>query len=158
MGPRPSYPRASTKEGGTNTIKTVQVHVDDSGFNTLDKYMYSPHIGEDDIQMHDINPVMRALCELDTSQTEYSLNDVPQKNSFISHERHNKSSAEVLAENWCIGLMKAKATLGATTQHFKRSAILPISRRYRADRFYDLKKLDAKFFTDTIWAYVRSLN
>ena len=139
-------------------IKSVHVHVDDSGFNTLDKFMYSSHIRDDNIQMHEVNPVMRALCELGTLQTEYSLNDIPQKNSFISHQRYNKLTAEDLAENWCIGLIKAKATLGATTQYFKRSAILPISRRYRADRFYDLKRLDAKFSTDTIWADVKSLN
>ena len=142
----------------TAHIKQVHIHVDDSGFNTLDKYMYAPHVAADDIQLHEMNPVMRALCEFNVPTNEYSLYDIPQKNSFISHERHNKHSAETLAENWCIGLIKAKATLNATTQHFKRSAILPISRRYRADRFYDLKKLDGKFSTDTIWADVKSVN
>ena len=82
--------------------------------------------------------------------------NVPQ--TYVSHERHNKYSAETLAENWYIELIKANATLDATTQHFKRSAILPISRRYRADRFYDLKRLDNKFSTDTICADVKSVN
>ena len=139
-------------------VKKIQIHVDDSGFNTLDKYLYESHAIDDDIEMHEVNPIMRAINEIDTSQVGYEINDIPKKSSFISHERHNKLSAESLAENWCMGIMKAKATLGATTQHFKRSAILPISRRYRADRFYELKRLDGKFSTDTIWADVKSTN
>ncbi len=55
-------------------------------------------------------------------------------------------------------LKKAKSTLLPTTQHFKRSAKLPIIRRYRADRFHDIKKLDSKFSADTIWADVKSIN
>ena len=139
-------------------IKELHIHVDDSGFNTLDKYMYAPYAGEDDLEMHEMNPVMRALCEFDISRNEYNVDDIPQKSSFVSNERHNKLSAQTLAENWYIGLLKAKDTLKATTQHFKRSALLPISRRYRADRFYDLKRLDGKFSTDTIWADVKSIN
>ena len=61
-------------------------------------------------------------------------------------------------ENWCIGLIKTQSTLRATTQYLKRLAILPISRGYRADRFYKMKRLDGKFSTDTIWANVKSLN
>ena len=139
-------------------IKKIQVHVDDSGFNTLDKYVYESHTIDDDIEMHEVNPIMRALSETDASQIVYDINDIPKENSFISYERHKKLNAKTLSENWCVGLIKAQATLEATTQNFKRSAILPISRRYRADRFYDLKKLDGKFSTDTIWADVKSVN
>ena len=64
--------------------------------------------------------------------------------------RHRKVDTNSLAELWGIGPLKAKATLRATTQRFKRSAILPIGRRYRADRFYKVKRLVAKFSTDTI--------
>ena len=139
-------------------VKKVQIHVDESGYNTLDKYVYESHIISDDIEMHEVNPIMRAINEIDASQVAYGMNDIPGKSSFVSHERHNKLSAEALAENWCIGIIKAQSTLGATTQHFRRSAILPISRRYRADRFYELKRLDGKFSTDTIWADIKSTN
>lgn len=139
-------------------VKKVQVHVDDSGLNTLDNYVYATDISNDDVQMNEINPIMRSLCEIDASQTSYHINDIPIKNSFVSFDRHKKATAETLAENWCIGLIKAKATLSATTQHFKRSAILPISRRYRADRFYNMKRLNGKFSTDTIWADAKSIN
>ncbi len=40
----------------------------------------------------------------------------------------------------------------------KKCVILPISRRYRADRFYDTKRLDGKFSTDTLWGDMKSLN
>ncbi len=136
----------------------MQIHVDDSGYNMLDKYEYAFDFDDDDLYMHEMNPIMRSLSEVQPINTKLGIIDPPNKSSFVSHERHSKLTAEALAENWCIGLMKAKSTLLATTQHFKRSAILPISRRYRADRFYDTKRLDGKFSTDTIWADVRSIN
>ena len=85
------------------------------------------------MQMHEMNPVVRALCEIEAQQTIYGMEVMTRRISFLSHERHSKLTTESLAENWCIGLIKAQSTLRATTQHFKRLAILPISRRYRAD-------------------------
>ena len=38
-----------------------------------------------------------------------------------------------------------------------RSAILPLSRRYRADRMFGIKRLYGKFATDTVYGKVRSL-
>ena len=53
---------------------------------------------------------------------------------------------------WGIGLSKAKATLEATTQENVRSAILPLTRRYRTDLMSQkLKRLRAKFYTDTLF-------
>lgn len=45
------------------------------------------------------------------------------RNTFVSTDRHRKLSAEGLAENWGIGIRKAKVTIDATTQKFRRSAI-----------------------------------
>ena len=50
------------------------------------------------------------------------------------------------------------ATLNATTQRGRRSAILPIGRRYRADRAYNMKRLNAKFATDTLYGDIKSIN
>ena len=66
-------------------------------------------------------------------------------------------SAEVLADRFGIGLERARQTLKATTQRGTRSALLPISRRYRADRQFGVKRLNGKFATDTIWAKSRTL-
>jgi hypothetical protein len=46
----------------------------------------------------------------------------------------------------------------ATTQHGVRSALLSISRRYRSDRMYSVKRLNGKFATDTFYSDIKSLN
>ena len=38
-----------------------------------------------------------------------------------------------------------------------RSAILPLSRQYRADKYFNVKTLDRKFATDTLWSKSRSI-
>ena len=58
-------------------------------------------------------------------------------------------SAELLAGRFGIGLERARHNLKATTQRGTRSALLPISRRYRADRQFGVRRLNGKFATDT---------
>ena len=58
---------------------------------------------------------------------------------------------------WCIGPNRARATLMATTRRGVRSALLPISRRYRSDKMYNIKQLDGKFATDIFYSDVRSV-
>ena len=67
------------------------------------------------------------------------LEDEPVRCTYVSTERHEKATAETLAERFCIGPERAKATLQATTHMVTRSAILPIGRRYRANRMFDIK-------------------
>ena len=75
----------------------------------------------------------------------------------MSDERHTKVSDELIAERFGIGLIRAQRTLRVTTQRGIRSAILPISRRYRADRIFGIKRLNGKFVTDTAYGKLRSL-
>ena len=89
---------------------------------------------------------------------EASEDFVPARRTYVSHERHFKISAETLSERFLIGLPRARATLKATTQHGVRSAILPLSRRYRADRRYAQRWLLGKFSTDTFNATTKSLH
>lgn len=86
-----------------------------------------------------------------------TLEDLPTRQTYTSTERHSKISAEVLSDRFAIGLERARATLRATQQKGTRSAILPISRRYRADRQFNVKRLSGKFATDTLWAKSKSL-
>ena len=51
----------------------------------------------------------------------------------ITNERQHGVQPDLLARKWGIGLDKAKATLKSTTQDSIRSAILPLTRRYRTD-------------------------
>jgi hypothetical protein len=62
-----------------------------------------------------------------------------------------------LSEQWNIGEKQAEATLRATRQRGTRSAILPLARRYRADRRYIVPHIKGKVSTDTLHADVKSL-
>ena len=129
----------------------------------IEKYAYQD-LDSDESLLHEINPCLtdlreRAMAKFTLSQinTNEVKTDVPTRRTFVSDERHNSVSAESLSENFCIGINSARATLRATTQRGTRSAILPISRRYKADRMFDVPRLRSKFATDTIWADNRSL-
>mmetsp|Transcript_17331 Transcript_17331/g.42358 ORF Transcript_17331/g.42358 Transcript_17331/m.42358 type:complete len:358 (+) Transcript_17331:1030-2103(+) len=83
--------------------------------------------------------------------------DVPKRPTFVSTERHTKVTAEILSDRWGISLDRARATLRATLQRGTRSAILPLARRYRADRMFDRPCLKGKFSTDTAYFPSKSL-
>ena len=83
--------------------------------------------------------------------------DVPARRTMVSTERHTKLKASEIAELWGIGPRRAEDTIKATTQRGTRSAIMPISRRYRADRMFQVKRLNGKFATDTLFADEKSL-
>lgn len=108
--------------------------------------------------LHAMNPVLVCLQELCTNNTEDDDNDIPARHTHISTKRHKKLTALSLAELWGIGLKRALAMIDATTQLGICSAILPISRRYRADRIYGLKQLRGKFATDTLYPEEKSRN
>ena len=86
-----------------------------------------------------------------------SLDDIPTRQTYTSTERHVKMSAEVLANRFGIGLERAIQTLKATTQRVTRSALLPIIRRYLANRQFGVRRLNGKIATDTIWAKSKNL-
>src|SRR5210317_309608 len=83
--------------------------------------------------------------------------DVPVRRTFESSKRHPRASAEELSERWGISVERARATLKATLQRSTRSAILPLARRYRADRMYDRPRLSGKFSTDTAYFKCKSI-
>ena len=61
--------------------------------------------------------------------------DVPLPKTFLSNERHSSVMPQDLSERWMIGLDQAHHTLKKTTQFLVRTAVLPLSRRYKADDF-----------------------
>ena len=99
------------------------------------------------------------VTSLPTPQTMISnvvVSDIPTPNTFISGERKSDVTAESLAEKWLIGLDTAKQTLEHTTQRLIRSAILPLSRRYKADRIFQLPRLQGTWFSDTVDGHGKS--
>ena len=84
--------------------------------------------------------------------------DVPLPRTFSSKERHVGVSAQELSERWFIGLAQAHDTIKVTTQNCTRSAVLPLSRRYRADRVFERPLLRGDFYTDTMDGRIKSLD
>ena len=80
-----------------------------------------------------------------TTRLDDALGDIPTRQTYSSTDRHSKISAEVLADQFGIGIDRANATLKATLQRGTRSAIIPISRRFRADRQFGVKRLKGFF-------------
>ena len=78
--------------------------------------------------------------------------------TFLSSERHSNTTSEDLSEIWNISVEQAKMTLLATTQHHARSAIMPLSRRYRVDRMFEPKRLLGTMATDTMDPRCESLH
>ena len=91
----------------------------------------------------DLNSTIRKISKASTIE-------VPSIPTFESRERHTDVSPKELSERWAISTHTASRTLKNTTQKFLRSAILPLSRRYRADRMYHRKTLSGKWSTDTM--------
>ena len=83
--------------------------------------------------------------------------DVPTPNTFVSSDRRTDVSGKEISDRWFINHAQAMKTLQKSTQRFKRSAILPLTRRYRADRMFYRKSLAGVWSTDTLDGKVKSL-
>ena len=72
--------------------------------------------------------------------------------------RHSAITPENLSKIWRIGLDMAKKTLRVTTQQGVRTAIHPITCRYRVDHLaLHWNRLNDEFYTDTLFSRVKSL-
>ena len=131
-------------------IKQVTLGMDD-------RYLYCEDISTNDIMLNEISSSLTSLNNIVRNLYDQELEDIPRARTYVSNERHNKITADRLSDIFCIGLERAKQTLQVTRQRGTRSAILPIGRRYRADLMYDVKRLNGKFATDTLWGKVNSI-
>ena len=69
------------------------------------------------------------------------VQDVIAAHTFESKERHKYVKPQELSERWCIGLGQATETLKCTTQRIFWLAVMPLARRYRADKMYEKPRL-----------------
>jgi hypothetical protein len=90
--------------------------------------------------------------------SQVEVEDLPQAKTFQSKGRHSTTTAEDLSERWHIGLVQAKETMKRTTQRLKRSAAMPLARRYRADRMFERKRLRGMWSSDTMDGRVTSID
>jgi len=98
----------------------------------------------------------RLISSNKISKVEVQRQDVPAARTFESKERHMSVTPEDLSERWSIGLGQAREALKRTTQRIVRSAVMPLARRYRADRIYEKRRLRGEWFTDTFDGRVTS--
>jgi len=78
--------------------------------------------------------------------------------TFLSHDRHSNTTPEDLSERWGISVAQAALTLKATTRRLVRSALMPLARRYRVDRIFDVPRLRTTIATDTMDARSTSIH
>jgi hypothetical protein len=78
--------------------------------------------------------------------------------SAVTTDRHSKISAENMSKKWKIGIDTAKRTMQVTTQQGVRTAMHPITRRYRVDHLQlHKKRLNSHFYCDSLIAKTKSL-
>ena len=82
--------------------------------------------------------------------SEVEVQDVIAAHKFESKERHTSVTPQELSERWCIGLGQATETLEHTTQSIVRLEVMPLARRYRAEKMYEKPGLRGEWFTDTL--------
>ena len=105
----------------------------------------------------------RDICSLSVPRkpTHYppnaTLNDFGGKN-ILTSDRHHEITPEMLSRKWGCGLKTARATLDHTTQMAVRSAVGPLTRRYRTDIMQlHYKRLNTRIYTDTMFSKAKSL-
>jgi hypothetical protein len=78
--------------------------------------------------------------------------------TFLSKDRHSNTTPEELSEKWGLSVAQAALTLKATTRRLIRSALMPLARRYRTDRMFEVKRLKGTFATDTMDMRCKSIH
>eukprot|EP00980_Cylindrotheca_fusiformis_P019228 scaffold6542_cov94-Cylindrotheca_fusiformis.AAC.1 len=106
--------------------------------------------------------VLRSCSSIHTSAWEedfMSKVQVTKVSAMKSDSRQSVITAERLAQQFNIGLETARNTLKVITQKGLRSAVHPISRRYRTDlvRGMEAKQMPGNWYTDTLFSTVKSI-
>ena len=109
---------------------------------------------QDDYFIHEADRTMATISsELSQGIMVENLKSNVRISSTYTNKRHHGTDATLLSRKWGIGLKTAQDTLKSTTQMNIRSAVLPLTRRYRTDLVSQrLKRLSCRFYTDTAYA------
>ncbi len=88
-----------------------------------------------------------------------TITTVRPNDAAITSNRHHPVTPVSLAQKFGIGLSTAANTIKVTTQLGVRSALKPLSRRYRTDFMSTRhRRLNCTMYTDTLFAKTESLN
>ena len=83
-------------------------------------------------------------------EQEYLLPDIGFPMNFLSSNWDLSTTLEDLSKIWSLSLAQAALILKAKTQKLTRSDLMPLDRLYRADRMFDVKRLQCTLSTDTM--------
>ena len=103
-----------------------------------------------DIQSFNRRIMRSSVIETKMAQGPLSEDEILPPKTFLSANSHSNTAAEDLSEVFQISAEQTQMTLDATTQHHVRSALMPLSRRYRMDRIYEVPRLRCAMATDTM--------
>ena len=95
-------------------------------------------------------PDATRITDINEDFFEGRCQDVPSHRTFNSKDRYSDVNTYDLSKIWRIGLGASTMMLKATTQRVLRSAIMPISRQYRADRMFEELRTKGEIFIDKI--------
>ena len=154
------FPKASrtVEEEVSRTIGAVRTQGEGYDFDESNDESKIQLLNIGDLSQRMIASVKAISTTREVAQVEVEVQDVPQLKTFQSKGRHSSVTPESFSEKWQIGLEVAKETIKRTTQRLSRSAVMPLARRYRADRHFQTKRLDGKWATDTMDGRVKSLD
>ena len=119
--------------------------------------LYDPRSNQCELQS--VDPILNPLQWREVSQVQRfdpRTRDIQVQPTFES-KRHERTTPEEFAEKVCISVDRARATFQATLQRGVQSAVLPLARRYRADRMFKKPILKGTFSTDTAYFKCKSL-
>ena len=85
------------------------------------------------------------------------MKDGSMPQTFISKNIQSITKAEDLSYRWGISISQAALTLKATTHNLTRYAIMPLARRYRADRMFDVCRIHGTMSTNNMDARCQSI-
>ena len=144
-------------EGGSNSICSQTVRATQSSQSS--EPMLDFDLSTHNLDSQGITRVISDRLIAEVRLREDNLpSDVPLPKTFATSKRHAGITAQDLSERWLIGLAQARETIKATTQNCVRSAELPLSRRYRADRVFEKPLLRGDYYTDTMDGRCKSVN
>ena len=111
-----------------------------------------------DIQTFNARIIASTVIDTKISNGPLPEDQIMPSRTFLLSKRHSNTTPEDLSETWNISVEQAKMTLDATTQNHVRSAIMPLSRRYRTDRMFEPKRLLGTIASDTMDPRCQSLH
>jgi hypothetical protein len=143
--PLPVHP---LEEG--HTISQLQSRPKQYQQSDLEKPIFDMSIHDFDARAISCVLSDRLIAEIRTQHDDDLPLDGPLPKTFATSQRHRGITAQELSERGLIGLTQAHETIKVTTQNCARSAVLPLSRRYHADRVFEKPLLHGDFYTDTL--------